>query len=87
MKLLLPLILLLALTVGVLAPFATTTSNPVSVELLSPVAGSTVSNIITLSANATSLAGPIHHVNFYVNGILVGSVTNKLPPPGMLEVQ
>lgn len=83
--------ILAALTVllpySLVAPFATTSSNPVTCELLTPVSGSTVSNIITLSATATSLAGPIHHVDFFVNGVLIGSVTNKLPPPGMLEIQ
>lgn len=78
---------------GLVAPFATTPSNPVSVELLSPVAGSTVSNVITLSANATSLAGPIARVEFYVTdnttGIktLIGIVTNRPPSPQNLQVQ
>lgn len=83
--------ILSALTVllpySVIAPFATTTSNPVSVTWLSPVAGSTISNVITLSASAVSLAGPIHRVEYYVDGIMVSVVTNKLPPPGMLEIQ
>lgn len=60
---------------------SSSTPSPVTVTMLSPVAGSTVSNTITLSADASSLAGPIMRVEFYVDGQLVGTVTNRPPSP------
>lgn len=65
---------------------APVTQNGITLELLSPIAGSTVSNTITLSANASSLAGPITKVEFYVDGVLVGISTNKFAKPGDLTV-
>ncbi len=61
--------------------------NPVTVEMLTPVNGSTVSGTITLSCTATSTVAPITRVEFYVDGQLVGTVTNTTqkptPPSGL----
>ena len=62
------------------------TQNGVTVELISPVAGATVGGNITLYANASSLAGPITRVEFYVDGVLVGTSTNRTPAPDNLRV-
>jgi len=63
------------------------TDNPVSVELLTPVNGSTVSGVIELTATASSTAGPITKVEFYRDGILIGTAYNYLPaPPGGVKV-
>jgi hypothetical protein len=61
-------------------------ANPVSVQMLSPLAGSTVSNTITLSASASSSAAPIWKVEFYMDDHLVGTVTNKIASPGNFQV-
>ena len=67
------------------------TNGPVTVELLTPVAGSTVSNTITLTARASSTAAPITKVEFWdvFNGVhtLIATVTNfesvPAPPKGL----
>lgn len=67
-------------------PSRSATNNGVTVELVSPAPGSVVSNTITLTANASSLAGPIQRVEFYVDGKLISTVTNKFAAPGDLYV-
>jgi hypothetical protein len=61
-------------------------SNPVSVSLVSPIDGSTVSNTVTLTANASSTMGPIVRVEFYVDGALVAVGTNPIAPPSGLRL-
>lgn len=56
---------------------APVTQNGITVELWSPTAGSTVSNTITVSADASSLAGPIAKVEFFCDGVLFKTVTNR----------
>lgn len=62
-------------------------TSPVTVQLVSPGAGSTVSGIVQLTATASSSAGPISKVEFYVDGKLIGTVTNKIPSPQGFNVQ
>lgn len=50
--------------------------NPVTVQMLTPIPNSTVSNTITLTVDASSLAGPIARVDFFVDGAKFDSVTN-----------
>lgn len=57
--------------------------NPTTVTLLSPVAGSTVSNTITLSATASSSAAPISRVEFYMDDKLVGTIYNAQTPKNL----
>ncbi len=65
-------------------PTATTvivvTEPPPTVNITSPSTGSTVTtgNAVTLTANATSLSGTIASVEFFENGIEIGTVTT--PP-------
>lgn len=61
--------------------------GPVSVTLNSPADGSTVSGTITLSASASSLAGPIVKVEFYRDGILIATAyrSNYPAAPGALR--
>lgn len=66
-------------------------TNPVTVTMVSPVAGSKVSGVIKLQANASSLAGPITRVEFYCDGKLIGCVdSNNVPmllPPNNLNLR
>ncbi len=90
-----PFLIILAFTIasGVacyalqLALGPTVLPNPVTVEMLSPTQGSTVSGVITLSSTATSTVAPITRVEFYVDGVLVGTKTNTTqkpaPPTGL----
>jgi len=55
--------------------------SPVSVTMLTPVNGSTVSGVIELTATASSTAGPITHVDFYRDGVFIGRAYNYLPAP------
>jgi len=48
-------------------------TGPVSIQLTSPSAGQVVSNTITLTASASSTMGPIQRVEYYVDGVLVGT--------------
>ena len=59
----------------------TVATSPVSVTMLTPVNGSTVSGVIELTATASSTAGPITHVDFYRDGVLIGTAYNYLPAP------
>lgn len=52
-------------------------STAVTVNMTSPSNGSTVSNTIQLTATAVSTSAPIHHVEFYVDGVLFQTVTNQ----------
>lgn len=65
-------------------------TNDVSVELVSPppvtVGRTVVRGTIALKANASSLAGPITKVEFYVDGKLVGTATNLFADPKNLTV-
>lgn len=82
------LLTLAAIAAGILlgTPFparsAAVTQNGVTVDLLFPAPGSVVSNTITLTAEASSLAGPIAKVEFYVDGKLIGTATNRFAAPG-----
>jgi hypothetical protein len=56
--------------------------NPVTITLDSPLAGSVVSNTITLRATAGSSVAPISRVEFYCDGKLIGIVnSNNVPIP------
>lgn len=58
-----------------------TTEPPPTVNITSPLNGgiSTVSNSVTISANATAASGTITSVQFYENGIAVGSPVTAPP--------
>lgn len=58
-----------------------TLPNPVTVQMLSPTQGSTISNTIQLSCVATSTVAPITKVEFYMDGRLIGTVSNLNPKP------
>jgi hypothetical protein len=64
-----------------------TLPNPVTTQLLFPIQGSTISNTITLSCTATSTVAPITKVEFYMDGQLIGTVSNAnlkpFPPSGL----
>lgn len=64
--------------------------SPVTITLLTPTNGSTISGLIQLGAAASSTAGKIARVEFYVDGKLVGIVNsnnqNMLFPPGNVSV-
>ena len=60
---------------------------PVSVELTAPANGSTVSGVIQLTATASSTIGPIVRVEFFRDGVLIGTVYNPAlsnTPPGLM---
>lgn len=63
-------------------------NSPVQVEWISPTNGSVVSGTIQLSVLASSLVAPIHHVEFYRDGILIATVTNSMLAnvPGNLRI-
>jgi len=64
--------------------------SPITVTMVSPVNGSTVSNTIDLtSLVSTTGPYPITKVEFYRDGLLVATVTNKsiVAPPTNLKVQ
>lgn len=59
-------------------------TGPVSVQLISPANGSVISNTIELSAEASSIAGPITMVEFYCDGKIIGVTGSNglaLPQP------
>lgn len=61
-----------------------TVNNPtaVTVNMVSPISGSTVSGVIQLSALASSTAGPISRVEFYCDSKLIAIVnSNNVPIP------
>jgi hypothetical protein len=58
----------------------------VTCTLLAPTNGSTVSGVINLQATASSTMGPIVKVEFYRDGLLIGTVTNKPTSPQNLKV-
>jgi hypothetical protein len=81
------------IAVGLGAPLALRAlsgSGAVTVELISPVPGSVVSNTITMSATASSTSGPIAWVEFYADDKLIGVVNSnnqEIPrPPTNLRV-
>lgn len=59
--------------------------SPVSVQFVSPANGSVVSNTISLSALASTTApnADIYKVEFYVDGKLIGAVTNRPTAPAI----
>lgn len=52
-------------------------TSPVSVEIVAPTTGQVVSNTITFTAIASSTVAPITKVEFYRDGILMGTVYAK----------
>lgn len=60
-------------------------ASPVSVQLVSPASGSVVSNTISLSVLASTAApgAAIYKVEFYVDGKLIGAVTNRPTAPAI----
>lgn len=62
------------------------TPSPVTVDLLSPTNGAVISNTVTLSAAPFSTAAPITKVEYYLDGVLIATVTNPIPPPTNLTV-
>lgn len=65
--------LLLAAAIGTLV--LGQSIGPVQVELTAPLSGQVVSNTITLTAEAFSAAAPIQRIEFYVDGVLIGTQT------------
>ena len=63
-------------------------SGPVTVELVAPASGAVVSNTFTLTATASSTVAPIQRIEFFVDGILIGTKT-VLPrtPTGLQLIQ
>lgn len=61
-------------------------TNPVSCELATPTNGATISGIVTLTAIAGSLVGPITRVEWFMDGQLIAS-TNLLQPPANFHTQ
>lgn len=55
-------------------------TGPVTVEMVSPTNGSTVSGTITVSCRASSVIAPITKVEFYRDGVLFATVYPPLPP-------
>ena len=49
--------------------------SPVTVAMTSPISGQVVSNTITLTAEASSTVAPIQRVEFYMDGVLIGTKT------------
>lgn len=59
-------------------------TSPVTVEVLYPKNGATISNTVPFEVNASSLAGPIVRVEYYVDGKLfavTGSNGAPIPMP------
>ena len=56
-------------------------NSPVTVNMTNPTSGQVVSNSITLLAEASSTMGPISKVEFYVDGVLVGTDYRSLQSP------
>ena len=81
------LLTILVVAAGWLLGSPRAANSDVSVAITSPVVGSVVSNTITLSANATSLAGKIQRVEHYIDGKLFATITNRFDPPGVVKVQ
>lgn len=63
---------------GLLSPAAETTSSPVTVEMVSPLPGSVLSNTANLVATASSTAAPIERVEFYETHIWTNYATHQV---------
>lgn len=66
----------LAILMLLVSGLSAQTNNPVTVTMISPAPGSTVRGVITVSATASSLAGPISKVEFYCDGKLFTVINN-----------
>jgi hypothetical protein len=62
-------------------------SPAVSATLDQPPDGSVISNTVTLSATPSSTAAPIVRVEYYLDGILIATVTNPISPPATLTLK
>jgi len=85
-----PALKVIAVLAFLVGPVAGQVNNPVTVTLLQPANGATVSGPVALSAAASSTMGPIVKVEFYRDGVLIGTVTNPhtaIPAPSGLKVR
>lgn len=79
MKLLIRLLVSLAVLFGSVRVIPRQT-GPVTVEMVSPINGSTVGGTIAVSCRASSTVAPITKVEFYRDGVLFATVYPPLPP-------
>lgn len=67
--------------------FAQTNTNAVTVTWVTPTNGQTVSGTIPLVVNAGSSVAPITRVEFYRDGVLIGTVSNRPSPPTLVTLE